>query len=92
MNFRRAKRTAYFHIFFNVSGVVAVTALFLPVYMPFIENVVLGRVDPNLQEPGGNFPYMTAGLATVHTVFNLVPPCVPSFCHAYRERTESACH
>ena len=67
-----AKRTAYFHIFFNVSGVVAVTALFLPVYMPFIENVVLGRVDPNLQEPGGNFPYMTAGLATVHTVFNLV--------------------
>ena len=67
-----AKRTAYFHIFFNVSGVAAVTALFLPAYMPFIENVVMGGVDPNMQEPGGNFPYMTAGLATVHTVFNLV--------------------
>ena len=67
-----AKRTAYFHIFFNVSGVVAVTALFLPVYMPFIENVVMGGVDPNMQEAGGTFPYMTAGLATVHTVFNLV--------------------
>ena len=67
-----AKRTAYFHIFFNVSGVVAITALFLPAYMPFIENVVMGGVDPNTQEPGGTFPYMTAGIATVHTVFNLV--------------------
>ena len=66
-----AKRTAYFHIFFNVSGVAAVTALFLPAYMPFIENVVMGGVDPNMQDAGGNFPYMTAGLATVHTVFNL---------------------
>ena len=32
----------------------------------------MGGVDPNMQDPGGNFPYMTAGLATVHTVFNLV--------------------
>jgi len=67
-----AKRTAYFHIAFNVSGVVAVTALFLPVYMPFIENVALGGVDPDLPDALGNFPYMTAGLATVHTVFNVV--------------------
>ena len=67
-----AKRTAYFHIVFNVSGVVAVTALFLPVYMPFIENVAMGGVDPNLPDALGNFPYMTAGLATVHTVFNVV--------------------
>ena len=67
-----AKRTAYFHIFFNVSGVIAVTALFLPVYMPFIENVALGGVDSNIQEPGGDFPNMTFGLAVVHTVFNLV--------------------
>ena len=29
-----AKRTAYFHIFFNVSGVVAITALFLPAKAP----------------------------------------------------------
>ena len=67
-----AKRTAYFHIFFNVSGVIVVTALFLPVYMPFIETVAMDGIDPNVQDPGGNFPYMTAGLATVHTVFNLV--------------------
>ena len=67
-----AKRTAYFHIFFNVSGVAAVTALLLPVYLPFIENVVMGGVDPNMQGPGGSFPYMTAGIAIVHTTFNVL--------------------
>ena len=67
-----AKRTAYFHIIFNVIGVVAITALFLPVYLPFIESVVMGGVDPNTQLPGGAFPYMTAGIAVVHTVFNVV--------------------
>jgi len=67
-----AKRTAYFHIFFNVTGVAAVTALFLPVYLPFIENVVIRGVDPNMQTAGGTFPYMTAAIAAVHTVFNVV--------------------
>ena len=67
-----AKRTAYFHIAFNVAGVVVITALFLPVYLPFINYVFLSGVDPNLQLPGGVFPYMTAGIATVHTVFNVV--------------------
>ena len=67
-----AKRTAYFHIMFNVAGDAAITALFLPVYLPFIVNVVMGGVDPNMQLPGGAFPYMTAGIAAVHTVFNVV--------------------
>jgi phosphate:Na+ symporter len=49
-----------------------ITALFLPLYLPFIENVVMGGVDPNLQTPGGTFPYMTAAIAAVHTVFNIV--------------------
>jgi phosphate:Na+ symporter len=67
-----AKRTAYFHIMFNVAGVAAITALFLPVYLPFIDNVVMAGADPNMQLPGGAFPYMTAGIAAVHTVFNVV--------------------
>ena len=67
-----AKRAAYFHIVFNVAGVAAITALFLPVYLPFINNVVMGGADPNMQLPGGAFPYMTAGIAAVHTVFNIV--------------------
>ena len=66
-----AKRTAYFHIAFNVAGDVIITALFLPVYLPFIENVVMSGVDPGMQLPGGDFPYMTAGIAAVHTVFNI---------------------
>ena len=67
-----AKRTAYFHIIFNVVGVAAITALFLPVYLPFIDSIVMSGVDPNTQLPGGAFPYMTAGIAAVHTVFNVV--------------------
>lgn len=66
-----AKRTAYFHIAFNVAGVVVITALFLPVYLPFIDAVFMGGVDPNTQVEGV-FPYMTAGIALVHTVFNIV--------------------
>ena len=71
-----AKRTAYFHIMFNVAGVAVITALFLPVYLPFIDNVVMGSVDPNMQLPEGTFPYMTAGIATIHTVFNVVTALV----------------
>ena len=36
----------------------------------------MGSVDPNMQLPGGTFPYMTAGIATVHTVFNIVTALV----------------
>jgi phosphate:Na+ symporter len=67
-----AKRTAYFHVFFNVSGVAVITAILLPIYLPFIENVVMGGVDPNMQGPDGSFPYMTAGIAIVHTMFNVL--------------------
>jgi len=84
-----AKRTAYFHVFFNVAGVAAITALFLPVYLPLIDNVVMGGVDPNMQLPGGTFPYMTAGIAAVHTVFNVVTallfiPFITSIANALR--------
>ena len=32
----------------------------------------MAGVDPNMELPGGAFPYMTAGIAAVHTVFNVV--------------------
>ena len=67
-----AKRTAYFHVVFNVSGVIAITAILLPVYLPFIERVVMGGVDPNMLAPDGSFPNMTWGIAAVHTTFNLI--------------------
>jgi phosphate:Na+ symporter len=67
-----AKRTAYFHVLFNVSGVAAVTAIFHPFYLPFMQKYVIIGVDPNLQAPSGTFPYMTAAIASAHTIFNIV--------------------
>lgn len=66
-----AKRTAYFHILFNVCGVAVVTTILLPLYVPFIVTYVMGGLDPNVQTTAGTFPYMTAGIASVHTVFNI---------------------
>ena len=66
-----AKRAAYFHVIFNVLGVAWITALFHPVYIPFIENVVIGT-DPDIQTAAGSFPYMTSAIAAVHSGFNIV--------------------
>ena len=66
-----AKRTAYFHILFNVCGVAVITTIFLPLYLPFVVTYVMGGLNPNLQSSPGVFPYMTAGIASVHTIFNV---------------------
>jgi phosphate:Na+ symporter len=65
-----AKRAAYFHVIFNVLGVAWITALFHPVYIPFITNIVVGA-DPNTQTATGTFPYMTSAIAAVHSGFNI---------------------
>jgi phosphate:Na+ symporter len=65
-----AKRAAYFHVIFNVLGVAWITALFHPVYIPFITKMVIGA-DPNMQTAAGVFPYMTSAIAAVHTGFNV---------------------
>ena len=67
-----ARRTAYFHVAFNVTGVAIVTAIFIPLYIPFITGVVLSGIDPNTVAPDGTFPYMTAAIATSHSVFNVL--------------------
>jgi len=66
-----AKRTAYFHIIFNVLGVAWITALFHPVYIPFIIKYVVGS-DPNILNADGNYPYMISAIAAVHSGFNIV--------------------
>jgi len=60
-----AKRAAYAHVIFNVLGVVWVTALFQP-YMWCVQGLMgfFGK-DPN------SAAHITAGIATVHTGFNL---------------------
>ncbi len=73
-----ARRTAYFHVLFNMIGVLWITAIFFA-YMPFVKlllSIFFGIEDVNAPvfDSAGNesFPYTTAGIATVHTVFNVV--------------------
>ena len=56
-----AKRTAYFHIIFNVLGVAWITAIFHPLYIPFLTKFVLPG-DPNMQTAAGKL--MTPVLAS----------------------------
>lgn len=69
----QAKRAAYAHIMFNVLGVAWITAIF-PWYLPIIEKLV--GADPNMMVLNAageeTFPHITRGIATVHTVFNVV--------------------
>ena len=60
-----ARRAAYAHVAFNVIGVVWITALFAP-YIWCVEQFLglLGK-DPN------TVVHVTAGIATVHTGFNV---------------------
>ena len=75
-----AKRAAYFHIFFNLVGVFWITLIFSQ-YMDFI-TWFMGRfkdiTDINasvIEVVDGketlSYPYMTAGIAMVHTIFNV---------------------
>ncbi|MBU0678696.1 MAG: Na/Pi cotransporter family protein [Verrucomicrobia bacterium] len=66
-----AKRAAYSHAVFNILGVAWITAIF-PIYIGVIRKVV-GH-DPGvmvLAEGVETFPYILAGIALVHTGFNV---------------------
>jgi phosphate:Na+ symporter len=66
-----AKRAAYAHVVFNLIGVTWITILF-PFYIVFIKKF-MGH-NPNmmvLKEGVETYPYITAGIATVHSVFNV---------------------
>ncbi|VAX33552.1 Sodium-dependent phosphate transporter [hydrothermal vent metagenome] len=70
-----AKRAAYFHVFFNVIGVLIITALF-SFYLPVVRWIMTlsGVSDISLmvmKDGIETYPYITSGIATVHTVFNV---------------------
>lgn len=71
-----AKRAAYFHMLFNVLGVVWITSLF-SIYIPFIEwmnSTFFGIDDISLmvmKDGAETYPNVSAGIASVHTVFNV---------------------
>jgi phosphate:Na+ symporter len=63
-----AKRAAYFHVIFNVIGVLVITAIF-QWYMPCVKQVVswMGGVDPVTKEID-----VTKAIAATHTGFNVI--------------------
>jgi phosphate:Na+ symporter len=72
-----AKRAAYFHVIFNLLGTFVVTMLFA-IYIPFIKWMIanfMGVPDVHamvLKDGSENFPFVALGIATVHTVFNVM--------------------
>ncbi len=67
-----AKRAAYFHILFNILGVVWITALF-SLYIPLIESLSPGGANDIVMVNGEEtFPHIKAHIALVHTLFNIV--------------------
>jgi len=64
-----AKRAAYAHSLFNIFGVAWITTIFW-IYLKFI-TWILGH-DPGFQAADGSFPYITSGIAAVHSGFNIV--------------------
>lgn len=71
-----ARRASYAHIMFNVTGVAWITAIF-PFYMKFITwatHAIYGG-DPGamvMVDGVATYPHITAGIASVHTGFNIV--------------------
>lgn len=80
-----ARRAAYFHVLFNVIGVIWITLIF-PWYIELIEWLVgVDAAKAVIVNGKETFPYATAAIAAVHTVFNvantlaffpLMPLCV----------------
>lgn len=71
-----AKRASYAHILFNVTGVLWITAVFF-MYIGVVTAVasaVYGGDPATVEVVDGveTFPYITAGIATVHTGFNVI--------------------
>ena len=64
-----AKRAAYFHMLFNVIGVIWITAIFRW-YLPVVADIVGLDIDAQMNVKEGVNP--TKGIAACHTGFNVV--------------------
>ncbi len=65
-----AKRAAYFHIMFNVLGVAWITAVF-PAYLMLVRYLLAGDPHADMSLGVVSAAEITAGIATVHTGFNV---------------------
>ncbi|MDG2383050.1 MAG: Na/Pi cotransporter family protein [Pirellulaceae bacterium] len=79
-----ARRAAYFHVIFNMIGVLWITALFQP-YIELVQWIVGEDVSKAVMVNGQEtFPNTTMAIAATHTIFNvsntfLFLPFVPFF-------------
>ncbi|MGH1361994.1 MAG: Na/Pi cotransporter family protein [Calditrichia bacterium] len=70
-----AKRTAYFHIFFNVLGCAWITLIYLGIYLPALTTIlefIFPGFDLTYQDPDGTFTWVTVAISSVHSGFNII--------------------
>jgi len=66
-----ARRAAYFHVIFNLIGVLWITAIF-HWYIQFIQYIIEGDVSAVTMVDGNEtFPGTTAAIAATHSIFNV---------------------
>lgn len=66
-----AKRAAYFHMIFNLVGVLWITAIF-HWYLGFVQWIIPGDVTESAMVGGQiTYPAMTATIAATHSIFNI---------------------
>jgi phosphate:Na+ symporter len=66
-----ARRAAYFHVIFNLIGVMWITAVFTP-YIEFVQWIVKGEVTDIVMVDGKQtFPGTFPAIAATHTIFNI---------------------
>jgi phosphate:Na+ symporter len=67
-----ARRAAYFHVIFNLVGVLWITLIFRW-YVVWIQWLVDGNVSEMVMRDGQEtFPHTTAAIAATHSIFNVV--------------------
>ncbi len=67
-----AKRAAYAHIVFNILGVLWITTIFLPLYLPLIKSVVGTNIYAAVPVEGDDtYPHMLPAIALIHSGFNI---------------------
>ena len=68
-----ARRAAYFHVIFNMLGVLWIAAIFTW-YVDFIPRAIGAEVEQTIRDDQGvmTYPQRTAAIAATHSVFNVV--------------------
>lgn len=67
-----ARRAALAHTLFNCIGVLLLTPLFLPIFVPLLRSLYPAMSEGVTNGTGTVYPHVTAPIAMVHTGFNVI--------------------